>query len=298
MLMPLGSDRTYALVLFRVLVFSWWHLLAALSVAAVDVSPVKVVSNIPYLTGVQYSNDHDKLDLYLPEGKTNVPVIVWIHGGALTQDDKNLEVGTGRRFAQAGIATATVNYRLSPAVSHPAHVEDAAASFAWVKQHIAEYGGDPNKVFLAGHSAGAYLAQLLVTDERYLKKHGLSARDVRGVVPISAFFWVEKEGVAPDRPKHVWGSDPKVWMEASPAHHLRANLPPTLIIYADRDEPWRRQQNVDMASALKTAGSPPVDLVQIADRTHMGIWRAMAADGDPTSDRVIEFVKAEAARAK
>jgi acetyl esterase/lipase len=274
------------------------YLLAALPLAAADAAAVKVVTNIPYLTGVQYPNDHDKLDLYLPEGQTNVPVIVWIHGGALTQDDKNLEIGTGQRFAKAGIATATVNYRLSPAVSHPAHVEDAAASFAWVKKHIAEYGGDPNRIFLAGHSAGAYLAHLLVTDERYLKRHGLSARDVRGVVPISAFFWVEKEGVAPDRPKTVWGTDPAVWVDASPAHHLRANLPPTLIIYADRDEPWRRQQNKDVAAALKVAGSAPVDLVEIADRTHMGIWRAMPADNDPTSERVIAFVKAEAARAR
>ena len=273
-------------------------LLAALSLAVADEPPVKVVKNIPYLTGAQYPGDLDKLDLYLPEGRTGVPVIVWIHGGALTQDDKNLEGPTGLRFAKAGFATATVNYRLSPAVSHPAHVQDAAASFAWVKRHIAEYGGDPTRVFLVGHSAGAYLAHLLVTDERYLRAHGLSARDVRGVVPISAFFWVEKEGVAPDRPKSVWGTDPTVWVDASPAHHLRANLPPTLIIYADADEPWRRQQNVDMAQALKAAGSAPADLVQIADRTHMGIWRRLGEDGDPASERVIAFVRSEAARSK
>jgi len=273
-------------------------LLTALAFAQADVSTVRVVNNIQYVTGAEYPNDLDKLDLYLPEGKTGVPVIVWIHGGALTQDDKNLEVETGRRFAKAGIATATVNYRLSPAVSHPAHVQDAAASFAWVKRHIAEYGGDPSRVFLVGHSAGAYLAQLLVTDERYLRAHGLSARDVRGVVPISAFFWVEKQGVAPDRPKSVWGTDPTVWMDASPAHHLRANLPPTLIIYADRDEAWRRRQNVDMAREMRAAGSPPVDVVEIADRTHMGIWHRLGEDGDPTSERVIAFVRVEAGRRK
>jgi acetyl esterase/lipase len=273
-------------------------LLAALCFAAADVPPVKVVSNISYLTGVQYPTDLDKLDLYLPQGKTGVPVIVWIHGGALTQDDKSLEVATGRRFAQAGIATATVNYRLSPAVSHPAHVQDAAASFAWVKHHIGEYGGDPDQIFLVGHSAGAYLAELLVTDERYLNAHGLSARDVRGVVPISAFFWVEREGVAPDRPKSVWGIDPKVWTDASPAHHLRANLPPTLIIYADGDEPWRRQQNVDMAQAMAAAGSVPVDLVRISDRTHMSIWHKLGEDGDQTSERVIAFVRSERARSR
>jgi acetyl esterase/lipase len=273
-------------------------LLAALAVAAPGQATVKVVTNIPYVTSAAYPNDWDKLDLYLPEGKRGVPVIVWIHGGALTQDDKNLEGATGRRFAAAGIATATVNYRLSPAVSHPAHVQDAAASFAWVKRHIAEYGGDPENIFLVGHSAGAYLAQLLVTDERYLKAHGLSARDVRAVVPISAFFWVEREGVAPDRPKSVWGTDRQVWIDASPAHHLRANLPRTLIIYADGDEPWRRQQNLDMADALKAAGSAPVDVVQIADRSHMSIWRKLGEAGDPAAERVIAFVTSVAIRAQ
>jgi acetyl esterase/lipase len=272
-------------------------LLAALALATVD-QPVKVINNVPYLANAGYSNNLDKLDLYIPQGTTGAPVIVWIHGGALTQDDKNLEVATGQRFAKAGILTATVNYRLSPAVSHPAHVEDAAASFAWVKQHIAEYGGDPNRVYLVGHSAGAYLAELLVTDERYLRAHKLSARDVRGVVPISAFFWVEREGVAPDRPKSVWGTDTKVWVDASPAHHLRANLPPTLMIYADQDEPWRRQQNVDMALALKAAGSTPIEIVQIADRTHMGIWHRLGEDGDPASERVIDFVRSDGGRSK
>ena len=96
-----------------------------------------------------------------------------------------------------------VNYRLSPAVSHPAHIEDAAASFAWVKRHIAEYGGDPNQIFVVGHSAGAYLLALLATDERYLAAHGLSARDIRGLVPVSAFFWVERSGVAPVGRRYV-----------------------------------------------------------------------------------------------
>jgi acetyl esterase/lipase len=273
-------------------------LLAALAVAVADESAVRVVNNISYVTGVRYENDWDKLDLYLPEGRTRVPVIVWIHGGALTQDDKNLEVATGKRFAAAGIATATVNYRLSPSVSHPSHVEDAAASFAWVKKHIGEYGGDPDRIFLAGHSAGAYLAELLVSDERYLRRHGLTAQDVRGVVPISAFFWVEKPGVAPDRPKSVWGTDPNVWVDASPAHHLRADMPRTLIMYADGDEPWRRAQNTDMALALKVAGSAPVDIVRIADRTHMSIWHKLGEPNDPASERVIAFVTAESAQSK
>jgi acetyl esterase/lipase len=187
--------------------------------------------------------------------------------------------------------TAVVNYRLSPAVSHPAHIEDAAASFAWVKRHIAEYGGDPDRAFVVGHSAGAYLAALLATDERYLASHKLSLRDIRGAAPISAFFYVERPGVAPDRPKTVWGTDERVWVDASPAHHLRAGLPPVLLLYADGDEPWRRQQNVDMAKALRQAGSPAADVVEIPDRTHSSIARRLSEAGDPTAERIIAFVK-------
>ena len=227
--------------------------LTALEDVAPDSQAVRVVRDVPFLADAHYAADKDKLDLYLPVGKSGVPVVVYYYGGALQQGDKNEEQATARRFSSAGFATVIVNYRLSPSVSHPAHIQDAAASFAWVKQHIAEYGGDPNQIFIVGHSAGGYLAALLATDERYLATHQLTVRDIRGVVPISAFYWVEREGVAPDRPKTVWGTDRQIWIDASPAHHLRAGLPPMLIMYADGDEPWRRQQNVDMAAAGKAA---------------------------------------------
>jgi len=99
-------------------------------------------------------------------------------------------------------------------------------------------------------------------DERYLVAHRLTPRDIRGVVPISAFYWVEREGVARDRPKTV---RERIGRRGSthPAHHLRAGLPPMLLMYADGDEPWRRQQNVEMAAAVKAAGNARVDLVQI-----------------------------------
>ena len=108
-------------------------LLLLCALAAAD-APVRVVKDIPYLTSAHYADNKDTLDLYVPEGKAGMPVIVWYYGGALTQGDKSdaTEAGAGKRFASAGIVTAVVNYRLSPGVSHPAHIEDAAASFAWV----------------------------------------------------------------------------------------------------------------------------------------------------------------------
>ena len=260
--------------------------------AAAERQPVRVVKDIAYRASVGGTDGKDRLDLYLPQGKTGAPVIVWYYGGALQQGDKSdaTEVGAAQRFAAAGIATAVVNYRLSPGVSHPAHIEDAAASFAWVKRHIAQYGGDPNQIFLVGHSAGAYLLALLATDERYLAAHGLSARDIRGVVPVSAFFWVERVGVAPDRPKTVWGSDEAVWKDASPAHHLRAGLPTMLLLYADGDEPWRQQQNEEFEREVRKAGNARVGMVRIGNRTHMSILGHLKDDDDPASNNIIAFV--------
>jgi acetyl esterase/lipase len=260
--------------------------------AAAERLPVRAVKDIRFRTGDAEANGKDRLDLYLPQGKTRAPVIVWYYGGALQQGDKSdpTEVGAAERFASAGIVTAVVNYRLSPGVSHPAHIEDAAASFAWVKRHIAEYGGDPGRVFVVGHSAGAYLLALLATDERYLAAHGLSPRDIRGLVPVSAFFWVERTGVAPDRPKTVWGTDERVWTDASPAHHLRAGLPPIQILYADGDEPWRQQQNEEFEREVRKAGNARVGIVRIANRTHMSILGHLKDDEDPASDNIIAFV--------
>ncbi len=265
-----------------------WCLTSA-TVAHAQTYTVRVVRDVPYLQGTNYADGKDRLDLYLPEGRRNAPVIVWYYGNQLMGGDKSEDAFVGRRFASAGFVTAVVNYRLSPDVSHPAHVRDAAASFAWVKRHIAEYGGDADRVFASGYSAGGYLVALLATDARYLAAHKLSPRDIRGAVPVSAFYWVERRGVAPDRDPSVWGTDRTVWVDASPAHHLRATAPPMLILYADRDEDWRREQNVEVAAAMKAAGHASVELKMIDDRNHATILSRIGSDGDQTTEQIIRF---------
>jgi acetyl esterase/lipase len=263
---------------------------ASARLAGAETYAVRVVRDISYLPGANYADGKDTLDLYLPEGRRNAPVIVSYYGNQLMGGDKSEDAYIGRRFASAGFVTAVVNYRLSPHVSHPAHVEDAAASFAWVKRHIAAYGGDADRVFAIGYSAGAYLAALIANDARYLAAHQLSPRDIRGVVPVSAFYWVERRGVAPDRDTSVWGTDRNVWVDASPAHHLNPDAPPMLILYADRDEDWRREQNVEVAAAMIRAGQSNVEISMIRDRTHATIWSRVATDGDETAEQIIRFV--------
>ncbi len=242
---------------------------------------VRVVKDVDYVDGQEYKNGKDRLDLYIPESAKDVPVVVFFHGGGLRQGDKSECEHVGRALAGQGVGAVITNYRLSPDVAHPAHAEDGARSIAWVRHHIKEYGGDPDRIFLSGHSAGAYLVSLLSTDSRYLKAQGLSTKSLAGVVPISGFFWVEK--VAPDRPKDTWGADPKLWPDTSPAKYVSADAPPTLLLYADGDDPWRREQNVEMGKAMKA------EAIEIAGRDHMGIFKKLAP-GDPAFDRIVRFV--------
>jgi acetyl esterase/lipase len=256
--------------------------------AAQQKNDVKAVPDVDYIVSSNYENNKDKLDLYLPVGRSQFPVIISIHGGALIEGDKKGQTHIGQHFASKGFGTVVINYRLSPAVSHPAHVQDVAAAVAWVKQNIAQYGGDPKAIFVIGHSAGAYLTDLLVLDKKYLAAHKLSPSDIRGVVPVSGFFYVDK--VAPSRPKHVWGTERSTWLEASPARYLNKDAPPTLLIYADGDDEWRRQQNEEVAQALRKTGHKDVAVHQIAGRNHTTIWSKIG-EGEEVSGLIIEFIK-------
>jgi acetyl esterase/lipase len=253
---------------------------------------VKVTADVDYVPNAEYPDGKDRLDVYAPAGASRAPVIVSIHGGALREGDKSRQAFVGQRLAQAGFVAVVINYRLSPGVMHPAHVEDAAHAVAWTRTHAAEYGGDPRNLFVIGHSAGAYLAALLTLDPRYLAAYQMAPTDLRGVVPVSAFFYVDRTGVAPDRPKDVWGTDVAVWKAASPAAYLRKDVPPLLLLYADGDDAWRRTQNTEFAAELKKAGAKEVEVRMIAGRDHSSIWGRLKSPGDETAAAIVAFVRA------
>lgn len=260
------------------------------SAAAAQPHTVRVVRDIDYVPQAEYPGGKDRLDVYVPQGAANAPVIFSIHGGLLMAGDRREDAFVGQRFAAAGYVTAVISYRLSPQASHPAHIEDTAAAFAWVKRNIRQHGGDPDRILVTGHSAGAYLAMLLAADPRWLAAHTLSMRDIRGVAPVSGFYWVDKPGVAPDRPKSVWGTDPKVWADASPSRYLRADLPPILILDTDGDEAWRQGQAADLAAALRKAGHKDVATHKVLGRTHMSVWTEMNdSPTEETSTHILRF---------
>ena len=263
--------------------------LVLLSTAPALLAQGVVSRDIDYVSGARYEDGKDLLDVFMPEGANGVPVVVFFHGGALRGGDKGSGRAVAERLVPEGIGVVSASYRLSPTFRHPAHVEDAASATAWVLKNIAGYGGDPRRVYISGHSAGAYLAALLALDDSYLAAHGLSSDQIQGTIPISPFLYVEE--TAPDRPKDVWGDDPSDWLAASVTPHITSGKGPMLLIYAHGDDEWRRHQNDRFGEAMRAAGNSAVHVVEVPDRSHLSIRSDMAAADDKVGDLILRFIE-------
>ena len=135
---------------------------------------------------IAYDKAHERnvLDVYSPKGAKNLPVVFWIHGGGWQTGDKSGVQIKPQAFMDKGFVFVATNYRLLPHVDMATIMKDVAKSIRWVHAHIGEYGGDPNRLLVMGHSAGAQLAALICTDDRYLKAEGLSLAAIKACVPV------------------------------------------------------------------------------------------------------------------
>lgn len=253
---------------------------------------VDVRENISYKSGhdlTDYERTRCALDLYVPTGVNDFPVIVWFHGGGLTEGDKaeKTQADISRSLAARGIGVASVNYRLSPKVTFPAYVEDAAASVAWVLDNIEDYGGDARNVFVSGHSAGGYLAAMVGADGHYLAAHGHSLDDLAGLMPISGQMVthgtvrVERD-LPPARP---------IIDAAAPVFHISDGAPPWLAIAGSEDNPARAEENAYFIAALKSVGHTDATYREFEGRTHGSIVSMIPRKGDPVAQAIVEFVE-------
>ncbi|MUP44700.1 alpha/beta hydrolase [Gramella sp. BOM4] len=258
---------------------------------------VTVTSNIDYITDSVYDENKDLLDIYMPEGKKDVPVIVYFHGGALLVGNKNMDKDFGYKVAESGIGLVSANYRLSPDFKHPAHLNDAAAATAWVINNIEAYGGNPQKVYVAGHSAGAYLAALLAIDFSVLQAQQIEQSQIKGAILISPFLFVEETAkVRIERDsiyKTIWGNDPQGWIQASVTPHILPNRDNILLIYADGDDDWRKEQNERFATAMRAAGNVNVFTKEVPNRNHMTLLSAVLDNDDMIVNLIGDFVMKE-----
>src|SRR3954449_8239782 len=227
-----------------------------------------VKRDIPY-AGVQ--DDKRTLDVYAPADAKNLPVVFWIHGGGWQTGDKTDVKLKPQAFMDRGFVFVSTNYRLLPAVDIGTLTRDVAKAFRWVADHVAEYGGDPKRVLVGGHSAGAQLAALLCTDEQYLKAEGVSFDVLKGCVPVDgdtydvpAVIEVAEtrgrvHGMPPQKFGHreKFGNDPAKHRDFSAVTHVDRDkgIPPFLILYV-AGNPDTGAQAQRLATVLKGAGVP------------------------------------------
>jgi acetyl esterase/lipase len=253
---------------------------------------VETVRDIAYYSGPDADKVKHKLDLYLPKGKKDFPVLLFVHGGAWRHGDKNylgIYSSFGTLFARHGIGTVVTNYRLSPGVQHPEHEKDVARAFAWTYRNIAPYGGRPDEIFVSGHSAGGHLVALLATDPTYLKAEGLTLKAIRGAIPMSGVYTIA-DGFLPS----VFGKDSAVRKDAGPINHCAPGDPPFLILYAEHDLPTLGQMARDFARALEEQKCE-VAIQEIKKRNHISLILDASVEGDPASTAILNFIAAHAA---
>lgn len=249
------------------------------------------VADIPYHPRPSFKSDYVRdqcrLDLYYPKGATDYATIVWFHGGGLKEGSRDSGIPFAKRFTSEGIAVVLVSYRLSPKVKCPVYIEDAALAVARTFKKIAKYGGDPNKIFISGHSAGGYLTAIIGMDESYLGKHNISVERIAGLMPVSGQMIthstirgerkVERGTIIVDR--------------FAPVYHAAKVGPPCLCICGDDDLPLRCDENIFFVGALKTAGNKNARYLEVKGRNHGTIAEKFHEKDDEVTQAMLNFIR-------
>lgn len=285
-----------------------WNRLSCLTVSLLILGPMastqgaelKLTRDIPYATP---AHERQVLDVYAPENVRQLPVVFWIHGGGWQAGDKTSVQVKPQAFVDRGFVFVSTNYRLLPHVEIDVIFRDIAQSIHWVHAHIAEYGGDPQRVLIMGHSAGAQLAALMCTDDRYLKAEGLSLDFIKGCVPVDGDTYdvpaiietAETRRRVHGLPQATFGHREKFGHTAekhrdySAVTHVTKDkgIPPFLILYV-ADHPDNSAQAQRMGNALKAAGVPAT--VYGAKATnHNRINDELGLPEDPVTKALFEF---------
>ncbi len=209
-----------------------------------------------------YAVERLKLDVYHPEGRTACPVVVWFHGGGLEGGNKEIP----RRLRNKGYVVVGVNYRLLPRVTVDKTLDDAAEAVAWVFAHCSEYGGDPKKIVVTGHSAGGYIAMMLCLNKAWLAAYGVDADSVMLYAPFSGqavtHYNVRKmQGIPPLR---------ATIDEFAPIYWVRPDCPPLVLICGDRELELygRYDENQYLARMMKLTGHKQTFLYELGGHGH------------------------------
>ncbi|MDQ6619432.1 MAG: alpha/beta hydrolase [Pseudomonadota bacterium] len=244
------------------------------------------------LRDIAYGPDpRQHLDVYLPAHAAGpTPIVVFFYGGNWNTGSRADYLFVGEALASRGIATVMADYRLYPQVRFPQFLEDSARAVRWTFDHAGEIHGDPDRVFLMGHSAGAYNAAMLALNADYLTAAGVNARRIRGLIGLAGPY--DFLPLQSDVTKGVFGY-PDTSPETQPIRFVSKSAPPTLLVTGTSDRVVDPGNSVRLAAQLRTRGVEVREVVY-AGRGHRAIVAALAAPLRwlaPVLDDVAEFVR-------
>lgn len=257
--------------------------------------------DIPYL---QPANKFQSLDIYAPPGAKNLPVVFWIHGGGWSQGDKDDVKVKPQAFMDKGFVFVSINYRPWPSVEMGALIGDVAKAFRWMEDHITEYGGDPARILVGGHSAGAQLAAIICTDEKYLKAEGLGFGMLKGCVPVDGDTYdipamievaetrLRVHGFPMPTAGHriKFGNDPAKHRDFSAVYHIAKGkgIPPFFILHVS-DHPDTSIQARRFGEALKAA-EVPTTVFAAKNTHHVPLNDNLGLANDAPTKALFEFI--------
>jgi acetyl esterase/lipase len=233
-----------------------------------DAGAARVARDVAYAEGPRR-----RLDVYAPRASAGpLPVIVFIYGGSWNSGDKDDYEFVGAALASRGFVTVLPDYRLVPEVRFPGFLEDCAAAVRWVSDHVNEYGGDPQRIVLVGHSAGAYNAIMLALAADYLRNVGVDADSIRGAVGLAGPYDFLPFDV--DATRNAFGQAPDSQL-TQPVRFGRADAPPLLLLWGE-DDTTVGPRNLESLARVQRAAGGEVETEVYANVDHVGIMLALS----------------------
>jgi len=269
--------------------------------AALCAAEPRVQRDIPY---AEPKNERQCLDVYSPAGGRDLPVVVWVHGGAWRIGSKEELLLKPQAFVAEGCVFIGINYRFVPDATIGEIAGDVAKAVAWAYRTASKYGGDPNKLFVMGHSAGAQLVALISVDERYLQAEGLPLTILKGCVPVDGNTYdvakqVEMSEAKQTRPhfdshRRIFGHE-AMQRELSAVNHVAPGkgIPPFLILHVADYNPITRTglQAHLLRAALTEKGGVDARVRAYPDKTHQSLDRELGQAGDAATAAVFAFIR-------
>ncbi|MGO8919684.1 MAG: alpha/beta hydrolase [Stellaceae bacterium] len=247
---------------------------------------IKLSEDLAYGT-----DDRNKLDLFQPEGKRHLPVLVFIPGGGFVGGNKHsndaIYANVGAYFARHGMLAIIANYRLAPQHPWPAGAEDVGQIIAWVEAHAAAYGGNPRRIFLMGHSAGATHVASYLFDASLHPKQGAG---IVGAILVSGFYEVTPANLAPNITAY-FGADHAQFAQRSPITHVTESKVPVFIAMAEYDPPFLEMPSLDLAARVCARDGKCPRLAWLKGHNHISEVASINTKDEALSRQVLDFVR-------